>query len=276
MRKSIVILFVLFLLMSFLVPGASSLKAGIINDDPNDEIVNDGPWADPANRPNFYLGNTEESSVQNVFINGKPLNPSVYFFSIHKEVFLPVRVITYALGGKVYWDPVNRKVYINGKELNTTRVVLGYNCYVPIRSVTEVFKGRVSYNTKNHSAAVWTTHPAELGYPLETWMEGTSEYFDRLHKQVRDDQEKAKLDAAREALKSKGVQNVDQLDEDFLKQYTTQDKTKPNTQPSPLPPPPSPNTDNGNSTVQPPPPPPPPGTTPVPTNNKPNPFNFGF
>jgi len=166
MRKKCLFLFVLFLVVTFLFPVFSpSLIAKPINDNPDDDITNDGPWEDPSNRPDFFLGNTQEFEIQNVFINGKPLNPSIYFFTIHKELFVPVRTVTYALGGEVYWEPAKRKVYINGKELNTTRIILGPNCYVSLRSIAAVFSADVAYDTKYNSAAIWSRDPAILGYP---------------------------------------------------------------------------------------------------------------
>jgi len=274
-------LFLFILMATFLLSSLSPLlMAQPINDDPKDEFINNGPWKDPWNGPDFFLGNTEEFSIQNVFINGRPLNPSVYFFSIHREVFVPVRIVTYALGGKVYWEPVKRKVFINGKELNTTRVILGPNCYVSLRSIAPIFNAQVAYDTKNHSAAIWSKHPAELGYPIEKWYVGTSEYYQRLHAKIKAQQENAKFENIKAQLEQEGITGVD---ETYIKNYvqTKGDNKQQNVAPTgaigPVPPPVGP---TPPPVVVQPPPVAPPVTTPPPASPTPkangNPFNFGF
>jgi len=279
MRNKVTFLFVLFLVGTFLFSNFSLSMGQPINDDPKDGIVNDGPWADPSNQADFFLGNTEEFSVQNVFVNGKPLNPSIYFFTIHREVFVPVRVITYALGGKVYWDAVKRKVYVNGKELNTTRVILGPTCYVPLRSVAKVFNAKVAYDTKNHAAAVWSKHPAEIGYPVERWYIGTTEYYDRLHNKIKAQQENAKLEAAKAQLEQQGITGVD---DNYIKKYVEEGQPTPGPQGPVAPPPPPPTPPSGieqptgpDITTQPPVQQPPTQPEATPTKG-PDPFNFGF
>ena len=262
MKKS-TFCFVLFLLVTFLLPSFSPLMAA---------------WDDPSNRPNFFLGNTEEFSVQNVFINGKPLNPSIYFFTIHREVFVPVRVVAYALGRKVVWDPVNRKVFINGKELNTTRVILGPTCYVSLRSVAKVCNSQVAYDTKNHSAAVWSKHPAELGYPIEKWYIGTSEYYERMRNKVISERENAKLDAKRAELEKQGIDPSLLQDDAFIKKQIEGEATPPPLPEGPTPPPPVKGPEAPPPVVTTPPPaatpPPPPPPSPAPDSS--DPFNFGF
>ncbi len=301
MRKKFLFLFVLFLVVTFLFPVFSpSLVAKPINDNPDDDIWNDGPWEDPSNRPDFFLGNTEEFDIQNVFIDGKPLNPSVYFFTIHKELFVPVRIVTYALGGKVYWEPAKRKVYINGKELNTTRIILGTNCYVPLRSLAVVFKAEVAYDTKNKSAAIWSKHPAELGYPMERWYLGTSDYYSRLSLKTEAEIKNSQVDKMRSKLREWGVVGVELMtDQAVIETYEKHKKyhddkfinlpseetpespeAPPPVGPAPTPPPPVP----GTPEVPPPPGTPqvgpaPPVTTPPsssPTPGGADPFNFGF
>jgi len=257
---------VVLLLVTFLIPNVSPLMAA---------------WDDPSNKPDFFLGNTEEFKVQNVFINGKPLNPSIYFFTIHREVFVPVRIVAYALGRKVYWDPVERRVFVNGKELNTTRVILGPTCYVPLRSIAELCNAQVAYDTKNHSAAIWSKHPAELGYPIERWYIGTSEYYQRLSNKVKADREQAKLDAKRAELQKQGVDQSLLKDNNFVKQYGNKEATPAQTPPpgGPVAPPPVKGPSAPPPVVTPPPsgpaatPPPPPAS---PTPNSGNPFHFGF
>jgi hypothetical protein len=262
MKTRTIFCFVLFLVITFILPSISPLLAA---------------WDDPSNKPDFFLGNTDEFKVQNVFINGKPLNPSVYFFTIHREVFVPVRIVVYALGRKVTWDPVYRKVFVNGKELNTTRVILGPTCYVSLRSIAEICNAQVAYDTKNHSAAIWAKHPAELGYPIERWYLGTSEYYNRMKNRVKADRENAKLDATRAELEKQGVDPALLQDDNFVKQYVQKEATPVPTAPKePVAPPPVKGPEAPPPVVTPPPavqtPPPPPSPTP----GSGNPFNFGF
>ena len=255
---------------------------------------------DPCNKPNFFLGNTEEFSIQNVFIDGKPLNPSVYFFTIHKELFVPARIVTYALGGKIYWEPVKRKVYINGKELNTTRIILGPTCYVPLRSLAEVFKADVAFDTKNKSAAIWSEHPAELGYPMERWYLGTSDYYARLTLKTEADIKSSQVDKMRSKLKEWGIGGVELMtDQAVIDTYEKHKKyhddkyiklpgedvppDKP-VAPEPVAPvtPPVPDVPDvpepATPEVGPAPPVTSPPTSPAPATNEqgPDPFNFGF
>jgi len=261
MKTRSIFCFVLLVVIAFLLPGINPLLAA---------------WDDPSNKPDFFLGNTEEFKVQNVFINGKPLNPSIYFFTIHREVFVPVRIVTYALGRKVTWDPIDRKVFINGKELNTTRVILGPTCYVSLRSIGQICNAQVAYDTKNHSAAIWAKHPAELGYPIERWYIGTSEYYQRLNTKVKADRENAKLDAARAELEKQGVDQSLLQDDNFVKQYVQKEATPGSAPAVPTPPPPVKGPEAPPPVVTPPPvAPPPPAATPA-TPKGPDPFNFGF
>jgi hypothetical protein len=264
MKKGTLFCFLL-LLVAFLLPNVSPLMAA---------------WDDPSNKPDFFLGNTDDFKVQNVFINGKPLNPSVYFFTIHREVFVPVRILANALGRKITWDPVERRVFINGKELNTTRVILGPTCYVSLRSIAELCNAQVAYDTKNHSAAIWAKHPALLGYPIERWYIGTGEFYQRLNIKVKADRERAKLDAKRAELEKQGVDQSLLKDNNFVKQYGDKE-TNPSQTPPPVAPPPvkgpsAPPVVGPPPVVTPPvsaPTPPPPSS---PTPNPGNPFHFGF
>lgn len=262
MKTRTIFCFVLFLVFAFLLPSITPLLAA---------------WDDPSNKPDFFLGNTEEFKVQNVFINGKPLNPSIYFFTIHREVFVPVRIVTYALGRKVTWDPVDRKVFINGKELNTTRVILGPTCYVSLRSIGQICNAQVAYDTKNHSAGIWAQHPAELGYPIERWYLGTSEYYQRLNTKVKADRENAKLDAARAELEKQGVDQSLLQDDNFVKQYVQKDATPaPSAPAGPVAPPPVRGPEAPQPVVTPPPAVSPPAAAPTAAPKGPDPFNFGF
>jgi hypothetical protein len=263
MKTRIIFCFALFLVIAFLLPSITPLLAA---------------WDDPSNKPDFFLGNTEEFKVQNVFINGKPLNPSIYFFTIHREVFVPVRIVINALGRKIMWDPVDRKVFVNGKELNTTRVILGPTCYVSLRSIGQMCNAQVAYDTKNHSAAIWAKHPAELGYPIEKWYIGTSEYYQRLGTKVQADRENAKLDATRAELEKQGVDQSLLQDDNFVKQYVQKDvKSAPTSPPGgPVAPPPVKGPEAPPPVVTPPPAVSPPGAAPTAAPKGPDPFHFGF
>jgi len=270
MKTRTIFCFVLFLVFAFLLPSISPLLAA---------------WDDPSNKPDFFLGNTEEFKVQNVFINGKPLNPSIYFFTIHREVFVPVRIVTYALGRKVTWDPVDRKVFINGKELNTTRVILGPTCYVSLRSIGQICNAQVAYDTKNHSAAIWAKHPAELGYPEEKWYKGTNEYYNRMNAKATSQRELKKLDEKRRKMEEMGVDPSLTKDDGFVKQYdmgevgppAPNDPVPDNNKGPQAPPPPITKVPVApQPVVTPPPAVAPPAPVPQSTPKGPDPFNFGF